>query len=190
MALQAQAGRTRQDSCLLGGYCQKTSQSSRITEHVDVGWAAHVRPALGGFKVSQNLRVLELPSENCHTSWARGVLRRTGVCEGPGKRLETEEGKGTLWLGLVTFWSRASFLKLWLKSTTGWATAVISNVLSPPWIVPPPRCFPTPPTLLPQGPRLPIPRRGSPTKLKTHLKGNSLPYNWENVVAKQSFGQG
>lgn len=68
MALQAQAGRTRQDSCLLGGYCQKTSQSSRITEHVDVGWAAHVRPALGGFKVSQNLRVLELPSENCHTS--------------------------------------------------------------------------------------------------------------------------
>lgn len=68
MALQAQAGRTRQDSCLLGGYCQKTSQSSRMTKHADVGWAAHVRPAPGGFKVSQNLSALELPSENCHTS--------------------------------------------------------------------------------------------------------------------------
>lgn len=69
MALQAQAGRTRQDSCLLGGYCQKTSQSSRMTMRADGGgWAARVRPTPGGFRVSQNLRALELPSENCHTS--------------------------------------------------------------------------------------------------------------------------
>lgn len=72
MALQARAGRTLQDSVfaqrLLGGYCQKTSQTSRMTDHADVGWAARVHPAPGGFKFSQNLRALELPSENCHTS--------------------------------------------------------------------------------------------------------------------------
>lgn len=52
MTLQARAGRTLQDSVfaqrLLGGYCQKTSQTSRMTDHADVGWAAHVHPAPGG----------------------------------------------------------------------------------------------------------------------------------------------
>lgn len=103
-----------------------------MTGHADIGWAAHVHPAPGGFKVSQNLRALELPSENCHTSWALWALRRMGVCEEPAKRLETEEGKRVqVWLGLVIFCSLASFSKLRLKSTTGWATGIISNVISP-----------------------------------------------------------
>ena len=52
MTLQAQAGRTLQDSVfaqrLLGGYCQKTSQTSRRTDHAEDGWAARVHPARGG----------------------------------------------------------------------------------------------------------------------------------------------
>lgn len=78
MALQAQAGRTRQDSCLLGGYCQKTSQTSRMTELADIGWAAHVQPRPWGLQSFSELKgssIRKLP----HILSSRGTTPNGGV---------------------------------------------------------------------------------------------------------------
>lgn len=96
MTLQARAGRTLQDSVfaqrLLGGYCQKTSQTSRMTDHVDVGWAAHVHPTLGVQIFSELKGSREFPSETATHLELSGHYARMGVCEELRKRLETEEG--------------------------------------------------------------------------------------------------
>lgn len=60
MALRARAGRTLQDSVfaqrLLGGYCQKTSQTSRMTDHAGVRWAACVHPRPRGLQIFSELK--------------------------------------------------------------------------------------------------------------------------------------